>query len=304
MAFSFDWENRVDGQDYVLADDVNGLAAGIQGLGNYGDTRFTPMTRKINGKALLADVTLTASDVGARAEDWLPTLAQTGGRGKNLADNPFFTVNQANNSGTFSTIGGYAIDRWKLTSGTVTINADKTLTLNGTLVQPREIALGVTAVADVYTTSGTATISYDDTTKVITLTSSGGTIKAVSLELGAVSTFKKPDGTLNEAPPDPQQELEKCRRHLLRIGDGYFRAGLILTGAIYFSIPITADLRANPALLSGGFTVNSITNTAQAGFTFTYYASPNNLIVVATKASHGLTDAVLRPSSAILDANL
>lgn len=37
-----------------------------------------PTTRKINGKALSADVTLTAADVGARASTWTPTAAQVG----------------------------------------------------------------------------------------------------------------------------------------------------------------------------------------------------------------------------------
>ena len=225
-------------------------------------------------------------------------------KGKNELINAHFTINQRSISGLFSTVGSYFIDCWKLTSGTATVNADKTLTLNGTIIQTRETALGIAFVADVYCTSGTATASYDDSAKIFTITSSGGTIKAASLEVGTASTFKKPDGTLNEAPPNFQQELEKCRRYLARIGDGYFRAGLILSGSIYFSIPITTDLRINPALLSGSFSVNTITNATQTGFTFTFYASQNNLIVVASKAAHGLTDAVLRPSAAILSAEM
>ena len=37
-----------------------------------------PQTRKVNNKALSSDISLTAVDVGARADDWLPTAAQVG----------------------------------------------------------------------------------------------------------------------------------------------------------------------------------------------------------------------------------
>lgn len=37
MAFSFPWTNRVDNQDYVMADDVNTLAAGVQAAGEHAD---------------------------------------------------------------------------------------------------------------------------------------------------------------------------------------------------------------------------------------------------------------------------
>lgn len=40
--------------------------------------RYVPTTRKVNGKALSADVTLAASDVGARPSTWTPTAAQVG----------------------------------------------------------------------------------------------------------------------------------------------------------------------------------------------------------------------------------
>ncbi len=37
-----------------------------------------PATRTINGKALDADITLTASNVGARSSSWVPSPAQVG----------------------------------------------------------------------------------------------------------------------------------------------------------------------------------------------------------------------------------
>ena len=37
-----------------------------------------PQTRKVNNKALSSDISLDASDVGARAANWMPTAAQVG----------------------------------------------------------------------------------------------------------------------------------------------------------------------------------------------------------------------------------
>lgn len=37
-----------------------------------------PQTRKVNSKALSSDITLDASDVGARPDDWMPTATQLG----------------------------------------------------------------------------------------------------------------------------------------------------------------------------------------------------------------------------------
>ena len=41
-----------------------------------GEIGAVPVTRKVNNKALSADITLTASDVGARADTWVPTAPQ------------------------------------------------------------------------------------------------------------------------------------------------------------------------------------------------------------------------------------
>ena len=41
-----------------------------------GEVGAVPVTRKVNNKALSADITLTASDVGARADTWVPTAPQ------------------------------------------------------------------------------------------------------------------------------------------------------------------------------------------------------------------------------------
>lgn len=44
------------------------------------DTSRVPTTRKVNGKALSADISLGAADVGARADSWMPSAADVGAR--------------------------------------------------------------------------------------------------------------------------------------------------------------------------------------------------------------------------------
>lgn len=46
--------------------------------GNLDLSGYVPTTRKINNKALSADISLTASDVGARPSTWTPSAADVG----------------------------------------------------------------------------------------------------------------------------------------------------------------------------------------------------------------------------------
>ncbi|MEA4821581.1 MAG: hypothetical protein VB122_05060, partial [Erysipelotrichales bacterium] len=91
-----------------------GTTSSTVALGNHTHTAAAvgavPTTRKVNGKALSADVTLTAPDVGARAEDWLPTLTQVGGVRPNLLDNAHRLINQMGI--TTRSTSGYMPDRW------------------------------------------------------------------------------------------------------------------------------------------------------------------------------------------------
>lgn len=118
----------------------------------------------------------------------------------NLLINPDFRVNQRNKNGVI-TDTGYFVDRWQLVNGTVTINADGTLMLNGTIVQILENAVGDTTTPSA--SAGTA--SYDDNARTFTLTASGEIITWVKLELGSIAT--------PFVPPDPATELVKCQRY-------------------------------------------------------------------------------------------
>ena len=115
----------------------------------------------------------------------------------NLLDNPDFKINQRGVSGTI-TAAGYFVDRWKLKSGSVTINDNKTLTLNGTIEQILETAAGTNVTAS----SNADVISYNNSTKTVSLTGQNVTVSWVKLELGNKAT--------PFVPPSPSKEFIKC----------------------------------------------------------------------------------------------
>lgn len=169
----------------------------------------------------------------------------------NLLTNPDFKVNQRGVSGTFSNIRKYFVDRWQLVSGTVAVNSDGTLTLNGSICQPLENAVGANVTASV--SAGTAV--YDDTTKTFTITGNGDVISWAKLEIGSTAT--------DFSPPDPTTELLKCYRFFYRIGkDIAYPNHLSITSRIvcrmaslqsviaYFQLPV--EMRDAPTILTKG----------------------------------------------------
>ena len=131
----------------------------------------------------------------------IPTVSNS-----NLLTNPDFSINQREISGAFSDTGKYFVDRWRLVSGAVTVNSDGTLTLNGSICQPLESAVGSNVTASV--AAGTAI--YDDTAKTFTITGNGDVISWAKLEIGSAAT--------DFSPPDPAAELMKCYRFFYRVG--------------------------------------------------------------------------------------
>lgn len=126
-------------------------------------------------------------------KDKMPTVSNP-----NLLINPDFKINQRGISGTFSDIGKYFVDRWRLVSGAVTVNSDGTLTLNGSICQPLENAVGTNVTASV--SAGTAV--YDNTTQTFTISGNGEIISWAKLEYGGNAT--------QFIPPDTVTELLKC----------------------------------------------------------------------------------------------
>ena len=180
----------------------------------------------------------------------------------NLLDNWYFgnPVNQRGASGTISRLG-YFFDRWKLVSGSVTINSGG-IVLNGTIAQVLEYAVGQTVTATVLTPDGVTDVTpvYDDETKTFTITTQGKTIRAVKLELGSQQTLAHQDAdgnwVLNEIPKVGEQ-LAACQRYYQRLkaSSGYMRFGISQpytdTAAGVF-ILLQGEMRTAPTMSSGG----------------------------------------------------
>lgn len=111
----------------------------------------------------------------------------------------------------------------------------------------------------------------------------------VKLELGSVAT--------EFVPPDPASELLKCQRYCTMIDRWErFRAVSITENLIEFSIPISTSMYAAPTIInSEAFVVRDIKKQAHTGFSFSISnsATGRGILIIASKTSHGLTDAQL-----------
>ena len=193
----------------------------------------------------------------------------------NLLDNWYFgnPVNQRGASGTISRLG-YFFDRWKLVSGSVTINSGG-IVLNGTIAQVLEYAVGQTVTATVLTPDGVTDVTpvYDDDTKTFTVTTQGKTIRAVKLELGTQQTLAHQENGawgLNEIP-DYGEQLRRCQRYCFVWGYGAKKTSCLAVmqcvqpGVLFGLIPTPVTMRNNPVVTGGSLTtfagkVTSLTN--------------------------------------------
>lgn len=176
---------------------------------------------------------------------------------RNLLDNWYFgnPVNQRDVSGTISS-AGYFLDRWKLVSGSVTINTDG-ITLNGTMQQVLETAPVGTVTASALTQAGVGDVvpAYDSASKTVTVTADGKKLVAVKLELGPQQTLAhQEDGVwvLNEIP-DYGEELTKCMRYLQVLAAPYDTSGNGVaigyannTVDLWVPIPLAVPMRISP----------------------------------------------------------
>ncbi len=215
----------------------------------------------------------------------------------NLLINPDFSTNQRGQKGEFNKVGEYFVDGWILDSGFVTINADGSILLNGTISQKLEISIG-----DVFTAQASAgTATYDDDNKVFSVSAVGETIRWAKLEVGLVTTpFVK---------PNPAVELVKCQRF-------YIPASLVGLASsmnsnnLYFFVPLPVEMRVTPSLQNAELAVLNRKNNARldlTGWTIAIYASVRNGVLLAiTKASHGLdvNDYVAQLTAGGLSAEL
>ena len=185
--------------------------------------------------------------------------------GDNLLDNPDFAVNQRGAAGTISSLG-YFVDRWKLINGSVTVNADNTLTLDGTIAQILEKAAGT----DVTASASTGTASYDDSAKTFTITASGETISWAKLESGSAAT--------PFVPPEPTAELAKCRRYFRTISRGA-AAYCVNAESVIFRMPFETPMRADPA------NVVILNDKPVLTYSSGWIAEPENMQVVSVNIS-------------------
>lgn len=177
---------------------------------------------------------------------------------RNLLDNWYFVnpVNQRDVSGTISS-AGYFLDRWKLVSGSVTINTDG-ITLNGTMQQVLETAPVGTVTASALTQAGVGEVvpTYNSANKTVTVTAAGEKLVAVKLELGTEQTLTHQNSSgawvLNEMP-DYGEELTKCMRYLQIISTPYDTSGNGVaigyannTVDLWVPIPLAVPMRISP----------------------------------------------------------
>lgn len=140
----------------------------------------------------------------------------------NLLDNSDFRnpVAQAGVGGNHGN-QAYAVDRWILTSGTVSHQNGVGIVLNGTITQKLEYPPTGDVSAFVGMASGTADITYSNGT--VTITSSGGVLAWAALYVGTYTEQTMPDYRTKGYGA----ELAECRRYYQQYD------------SIYFPIPVT-----------------------------------------------------------------
>lgn len=131
----------------------------------------------------------------------------------------------------------------------------------------------------------------------------GETVYGVKLEIGSAQTLAhKVNGVwvLNEIP-SYTTELLRCKRFFTQINGGslFKRADAGYNNSTFqFFVPVGVEMVANPST-SGTPKIYSAGNassglTQATGFSFSYTALSNGVVrVIATKSSHGLTDATI-----------
>ncbi len=208
----------------------------------------------------------------------------------NLLINPDFKINQRGKSGNIvpdknangDDIHTYFVDRWGIDSGSVTINTDGTLTLNGTMSQILENSVGTNVTASV--SAGTAT--YDNITQTFTITGNGDVISWAKLEIGSAATAF--------IPPDPATEFLKCCRYFQIIDNGSPLFGIVTNSSrIRLTMPIICPMRKNP-------TVSLLQHTGDFTWSFTIKNAAGTSSFITMDFS-AMSAAFIRTDGAIMN---
>lgn len=249
----------------------------VEGAVKYNTTQTLTDAQKQQARDNIgAPAPYTAGDGIAISGSVIATKVQPCNR--NLLDNWYFgnPVNQRDVSGTISS-AGYFLDRWKLVSGSVTINTDG-ITLNGTMQQVLETAPVGTVTASALTQAGVGDVvpTYDSATKTVTVTAAGKKLVAVKLELGMEQTLAHQNSNgawvLNEMP-DYGEELTKCMRYLQIISAPYDTSGNGVaigyannTVDLWVPFPLAVPMRKSPTptIPTGGVSLFKVGKTSNA----------------------------------------
>lgn len=193
----------------------------------------------------------------------------------NILDNWYFAnpINQyrANSYTPQTRSKGYTIDRWKLTSGTLTVESNG-CRLNGTLTQILENSiLSGTVTATALAEDGPVAASYNNTTKTFTITASGKKLIAAKLEIGAAQTLyhiENGEYVLNDPPPNMYDMLARCQRYQIELVNELSSYSEVGFGFAYGSsesnrktsyviVPIPVTMRALPTIKTKGIFIFS-----------------------------------------------
>lgn len=200
-------------------------------------------------------------------------------------DNTDFTnpIAQAGIGGNHGSVA-YALDRWKLISGTVSGSANG-LTLNGTIRQIRENPIGFSVIPSVEMYSGTATITYDDSTKYCDIVSSGGVIKRPHLGLRAITDWTKMPVI------DSDDGLEKYQKHYVKISANGIYPGYTIPGytTVAFFIPLPRTMRTVPAVNIATLGTIVVDGSATADLTYSGVNISENGVRISMVASTAYT---------------
>lgn len=229
-----------------------------------------------------------AQGLAGEAQEQARANISAGASNRNLLDNPWFTVNQRNVSGTITS--GYIADRWTITYGSGGVQASRTAdsitvkstsgSSHGDIAQRMEKSLfdflvGKTVTASVMRSNGSV-ISKSFTFQSAVSSINVGTDldgNAISVRVYQASTYQDVQfwkwntaGTFravklelgsystlaNDVPPDYGEELRKCRRYFRRYAPN--QTGLALIGRAGSTTEADFILGDEPMAKSTGIT--------------------------------------------------
>ena len=211
----------------------------------------------------------------------------------NLLINPDFKINQRGMSrydviykSDGTVIRPYTVDRWRIMVGNANITDGK-FVLDGTIIQVLENNIGTDFTASVSVSDGSATATYDDTTKTFTIEGVNATLNWAKLEIGNSAT--------PFSPPDITTELLKCQRYYQVHNLARQRIWYYTTDTLVFFLPNKVPMRdGRTATINGTLGISALDNKSQSGFNFVIeWATADGIKVRAEKTAHGLTDAIL-----------